>query len=247
MCDSKELLVGYLYGELDDGERRDFDAHLALCDECREEVAALGATRGLVAMWTPPQADLALRVVRSESAPVRPAARTWPAWAMAAAAMLVLGVSAAIANLEIRYDATGLTVRTGWNRPAEVAVAPGAVPSAPGDVDLASLNQRLLDIETAMQRASAPVAATDAAGPRMSDAELLRRVRQLIGDAETRQQRELAQVLAQVVRDFDRARRTDLLAIQQGLGQYQGMTNAEIAQQRDMLNQFIRVAAGREK
>jgi hypothetical protein len=249
MCDSKELLVGYLYDELDDQERRAFDAHLALCGECREEAAALGATRGLVAMWTPPQPDLALRVVRSEPAPARRDVRSWPAWAMAAAATLVLAASAAIANIEVRYDATGVTVRTGWNRSASVAaVAPAEEAAATGEVDLVALNQRLTAIETALQRrGSGGPAAVEASGPRMSDAELFRRVRELIGDAETRQQRELAVILAQVVKDFDRQRRTDLLAMQQGLGQFQGMTNVEIAQQRDMLNQFIRVAAGREK
>ena len=41
--------------------------------------------------------------------------------------------------------------------------------------------------------------------------------------------------------------KADLAAMQQGLGTYQGLTNAEIAQQRDMLNQLYRVAARQEK
>lgn len=81
----------------------------------------------------------------------------------------------------------------------------------------------------------------------MSDADLLRRVREMVGAAESRQQTIVAQRLLQVVRDFDRQRQSDLAAIQQGLGTYQGMTNAEIAQQRDMLNQLYRVAARQEK
>ena len=81
----------------------------------------------------------------------------------------------------------------------------------------------------------------------MDDAEMLRRVRQIVDEAESRQQTVVAQQLLQVVRDFDRQRATDLAAIQQGLGTYQGLTNAEIAQQRDMLNQLYRVAARQEK
>ena len=81
----------------------------------------------------------------------------------------------------------------------------------------------------------------------MDDAEMLRRVRQIVDEAQSRQQTVVAQQLLQVVRDFDRQRATDLAAIQQGLGTYQGLTNVEIAQQRDMLNQLYRVAARQEK
>ena len=104
-----------------------------------------------------------------------------------------------------------------------------------------------------MQRAAATTTAAPAPGSvqavsaNLNDAELMKRVRQMITEAESRQQTELALQLAQVFKDFDRLRRADLALIQQGLGQYQGVTNAEIAQQRDMLNQFIRVASRQEK
>jgi hypothetical protein len=81
----------------------------------------------------------------------------------------------------------------------------------------------------------------------MDDAEILRRVRQIVGEAESRQQTAVAERLMQVVRDFDRQRQADIAILQQGLGTYQGLTNAEIAQQRDMLNQLYRVAARQEK
>jgi anti-sigma factor RsiW len=56
MCDSKDLLVGYLYDELETSERRAFEAHLLSCGECRDELAGLRATRGQIAAWTPPSA-----------------------------------------------------------------------------------------------------------------------------------------------------------------------------------------------
>ena len=73
------------------------------------------------------------------------------------------------------------------------------------------------------------------------------RARRWSARRESRQQTDVAQQLLQVVRDFDRQRPADLASIQQGLGTYQGMTNAEIAQQRDMFNQLYRVAARQEK
>mgnify|MGYP006139685135 CR=1 FL=1 len=42
-------------------------------------------------------------------------------------------------------------------------------------------------------------------------------------------------------------RQSDIALIQQGFDQYQGMTNAEIAQSRDMFNQWIRTAAARQE
>jgi len=38
-----ETIVGFLYDELDAGQRRDFNAHLLTCTVCRDEVAGLRA------------------------------------------------------------------------------------------------------------------------------------------------------------------------------------------------------------
>ena len=46
MCDSKELLVSFLYDELDPSAKRSFANHLITCVECRDELAELGVTRG---------------------------------------------------------------------------------------------------------------------------------------------------------------------------------------------------------
>jgi hypothetical protein len=244
MCD-KERLVGYLYDELDDAERRVFEAHVEVCADCLAEVGSLRATRGVIAAWAPPERELELRVVRG-AAPPPPRRASLPAWGLAAAATLVLATAAAIANIEVRSDASGLSVRTGWSRAAPAAAAvPPASDGAQAGADLVALGRRLSELEAALNRA--PQAQPASAEARMSDAELLRRVRELIGDAETRQRSEVAQVLAQVVRDFERQRRTDIAMIEQGLGAYQGLTNAEIAQQRDMLNQLVRVATRQEK
>jgi len=94
---------------------------------------------------------------------------------------------------------------------------------------------------------SSDVDVQTASTTRMADAEMLRRVRQIVSEAESRQQVAVAQQLLQLWRDFDRQRRTDLAMIQQGLAQSQGLTNAEIATQRDMLHQLVRAASTRQE
>lgn len=257
MCDSKELLVGYLYDDLDGPDRRAFDTHLATCPDCRNELAALRATRGQIAAWAPPEPDLGLRMVRGANAAGWK--RYSPAWGLAAAAVLVLAASAALANVEVRYTPDGITVRTGWAREATQAAgaaAQGAQTSStaapsPADTrgDLDAMRQRLQEIEAMLQRAPEPQAVTASASSNsgMTDAELLRRVRQYISEAQSEQERQVALQMARMFRDFDRQRRTDLAVIEQGLGQYQGMTNTELATTRDMVNQLLRVSTRQEK
>ncbi len=254
ICQSKDLIVGYLYDDLNDEDRRSFDAHLAVCGECREELAGLRAIRTHLSMWAPPEPDFAFRIIREQAAPsakVLPMRSRWtPAFGLAAAAVLVLAAATAIANLEVRYDASGFVVRTGWARGETDRTPQGANPGAmlpvSASFDFQALDRRLRDLEIAA--VSQPSAGgVQTASARMTDAEILRRVREIVGEAESRQQTVVAQRLLQVVRDFDRRRESDLAAIQQGLGTYQGLTNAEIAQQRDMLNQLYRVAARQEK
>ncbi len=72
-------------------------------------------------------------------------------------------------------------------------------------------------------------------------------MRDMVSDAEARQETAVAQRLLQVIRDFDNQRRADIALIQQGLGQYQGLANAEIAVNRDMLNQLVRAATTRQE
>lgn len=261
MCDSKELIVGFLYDELTSAERKEFQAHLATCGECSVELEGLRSTRTHMALWSPPVPDLGFRVISGGSAPA-PAlprrTRFAPVFAFAAAAVIVLAAAAAIANVEIRYGSDGLLVRTGWAGQAQVPpvlaqseVQGGEVravnASAPlGDAgQLAELDRRLRTIEASMAReSSVQLASTQ---NRMSDAEILRQVRQIVTDAQSRQQTATAHQMLQIVRDVQQQHASDIVRMQQGLDQYQGMTNAEIAQSRDMFNQWIRAAARQEK
>jgi hypothetical protein len=258
MCESKELIVGYIYDELSIDERLEFDGHLAVCAECRLEIDELRATRAHLGLWSPPVPNLDFRVIRGGAAPVAAVpqrSRLVPAFAFAAAAVIVLAVAAAIANVEVRYATDGLTVRTGWARTAASTEAPitGApAATAPQVVatstapEFAELQRRLGDIESRLS-AAASEGFQPVSDVRMSDAEMLRRVRQIVGEAESRQQTAVAEHLLGIVRDFERQRRTDVALIQQGIGQYQGLTNTEIAQNRVMLNDLVRAASTRQE
>src|SRR4051812_31241663 len=98
MCDSKELLVSYLYGELDDVEKNAFRTHLASCAECRDELAGLRSTQEQLTSWAPPEPDLGFRIIRSAAAPPAAPRRFAfrPLAGLAAAAVLVLAAGAAI-------------------------------------------------------------------------------------------------------------------------------------------------------
>ena len=251
MCEDKSGLVAYLYGECSADERRAVEAHVAVCAACRTELEGLRDLRGQLAEWTPPEEILGFRVVSGEATPSVPPRPWWrtPAWGLAAAAVLVLAVAAAIARVEVRYDAAGLVVRTGWGAgafagdgaarpvvPASVATQGGAAAEAPWRSDLRAL-------ETSLRRDLAPAPAV---APAATSDEVLREVRALIEASESRQQRELALRFAQFSRDVDQQRRADLVRIQAGFGRLEDLTGVGVAQQREVLNYMMRVS-GRER
>ncbi len=249
--DREDLLIAYLYDEIDPAERRLFEAHLPSCSACRGELDELRGVRAQLSGWAPPalrtasirQPNDAARVLDDPGRPSAPPSRVWwndvPAWARVAAAVLVLAASAGLANLNVRYDRDGLTVRTGWSRlpdiapPAPVPSAVAAAASAPWRPDLAALE---LQLRSEMRAVSAHPAPARAAS---SDAEILRQVRALIADSERRQQSELALRVAGVVRDVNAVRTADLARIERTLGVLQNTTGAELIKQRQQMMNYL--------
>jgi anti-sigma factor RsiW len=224
MCDSKELLVGFLYDEIDPVSKRTFERHLATCSDCRDELAELGATREQIALWAPPDADLGFRIVRGANTPASARARFpffsfSPAWGLAAAALIVLAIGAAIANLDVRYGNEGLVVRTGWNHTTD---AQAGVTPVDWKAQAQELDRRLRDLE---QSASARAVVQTASASDQSDAELLQRVRDIVGQSETRQQRAVATRLTELMREVDAQRRLDLATIDQGMTRLQNLSS----------------------
>ena len=255
--DRDETMISFLYDELDASRRRDFNAHLLTCTVCRDEVAGLRGVRTQLARWEPPSVDSRRSSVVSRSR------QSWwraiPAWAQVAAALLFLGVSAGLANLDIRYDQSGLSVTTGWNKPASPKVATsqtreggiakvgqglnggvGAAADAPWRSDLAAL-ERQLKAEFRAAQTSAPVAQTVRVAS-ASDVEMLHRVRALLEESEKRQQRELALRVAEVVRDFNAQRQVDLRNIDHTLGIVRNDLGVEVMKQRQSLNLLYRAS-----
>ena len=119
---------------------------------------------------------------------------------------------------------------------------PGCSTPVDWSVQAAALDRRLRELETAA-RAQAPV---QPARRTTSDAEVLRRVREMLGQSETRQQREFALRLTQIAQDFDTKRKLDLAAIDQGMARLQNASGAEVRQYREMI-QRVALAAYQQK
>jgi hypothetical protein len=243
MCD-KELLLDYLYGELQPSERETFERHLASCATCRDEVTGFRATRTHLALWAPPEPDLGFEIVRRPAVDRAPSPR-WrvsPVWGLAAAALVTLGVSAAIANLDITVGSNGMSVRTGWNRATVPAPVTAASVGPASQTDVERLLTRMKDVEAQLAAVKqTPTAVPASTSPsRMSDAELVRVVRQLISDSEQRQDGVLARQILQVSRDFETARRVDNDRLRAGLIQLQGNAVEASRRQRVLEDQIVR-------
>jgi hypothetical protein len=264
--DRDDALVSYLYDALDAAQRDAFDTHLVLCARCRAEVAELSDVRRQLSTWEPPTVISRQSSVVSLQSPVVGLSRqSWwreiPAWAQVAAALLCLGVGAGLANLQIQYDQQGLSIRTGWLKPAgqTFALAPGATTAAPSTVrrdvgagadpapwhaDLAALERQLrTEFRSADAAAPAAVALTRATQPSLSDAELLKRVRALVEESERKQNRELALRVGEMARGVAEQRQADLRKIDQSLGLIQSNTGVEALKQRQLLNYLVRVSS----
>jgi hypothetical protein len=156
-----------------------------------------------------------------------------PAWAQAAAAAVIFATGVTLGALRGTTATTDVpTSNPGGSNVTLSPATPGAVTAG----DLSALEQRLRTELSQMRNTNGP--ATASAG----DAHIFERVRAMIQDSEQRQQRELALRTAEIVRDFDAQRQGDLTRIERAMGQMDGTTGVEVAQQRQMLNYLMRVS-----
>lgn len=135
MCDERERLIGYIYDECEADEQRTVERHLDECPTCRAEVQALRGVRADLLAW---EVKGSPDVWRPFPAPVGHAWwRQVPAWALAAAAGLVLtaGFGGGVAA-----RAWAPAQSSGVTPPAAVAVDATAVTPA----DLAEAQERIL-------------------------------------------------------------------------------------------------------
>jgi Putative zinc-finger len=241
-CDDKATLIAYLYGEVDAAERKAVGDHLARCSACAAEVTALGDVRSEMGLWMPPEVELDFAIVKKSNV-LRPA--TWwstvPAWAQAAAAILVLAAGAAVANVQVKSGPDGFSVSTGWmsfdsntTSSARRVLAQDQPPDEAWKPALVALEQQL---RSEIKSTRDPETRVVARGS-VDDA-TIRRVEQLITDAEQRHKQELAMRFVEFTRDMTLQRRADLMKISQGFDEY----NGQLLRQRQLMNNMIRVSA----
>ena len=247
-----EAIVALLYDDAEGSpaERGRFETHAASCARCRADIAALRSVRAQLVHWSPPEPSFAIH--NSQSTRSNPQAairdpqwwRAVPVWAQAAAALLFLGVSAGIANLDVRYDQSGLTVKTGWLKgpggpggTSGSVATPVAVPAGVTRDELAAL-ERQLKREIRAAQASAPVVAQTVRAAPVADADTTGRVRALVAESEKRQQRELALRIAELLRDVNVQRQADMVKIDRTLGVVQNSVGIEVMKNRQQMNQM---------
>jgi hypothetical protein len=166
MCDEREQLIAYVYGEAAAGERQQIEAHLEECHVCRAEVSGLRSVRDDLLAWDVPKHEAIWRpFVPAPPVPVR---ATWPAWALATAAGILF--TAGLAG--------GMAVR-GWTTetsPTTTAAAastpqPATVATVTAE-DLARMEaailERVRNEMTERMRTSAPQGASSPTLARVS-------------------------------------------------------------------------------
>jgi hypothetical protein len=250
--DRDAAIVAFLYDEPDasPAERAGFEAHLLTCVRCQADVASLRDVRVQLGRWSPPEPTFSTGnpQFNPESAIHNP--HWWsvvPVWAQMAAALLFLGVSASIANLNVQYGS--LTIRTGWSprqaTPGTAAAtgttarqAADPAKDAPWRADIAALEQQLKS-EIRAASSSAPQAPpVRTVSVSASDAEISRRVRALVEESEKRQQTELALRLAELARDVTAQRQADMVRFEHKLGLVQNNVGIEVLKTREKMNQM---------
>jgi hypothetical protein len=253
--DREAMLMAYLYNDVSPEERASFEGHLATCARCRSELNALGGVRAQLATWIPPDPRMAVQttsIVDLQSVTTGNAAlvaapsawswRTVPAWAQAAAAILVLGAAAGVANFDIRYDHDGLSVRTGWMKApaASAANTSATTQDSPWRADLVALHEQLRQELRASQTTNPqPVVASVSHTPSSADADVMRRVKTLVDESERRQQNELALRVAEAIRELNLQRQADLRRVDQSLGALQDRTGVEVLRNRQKLDYIL--------
>ena len=249
LCGNKAVLIAYLYDECSAEEREWISSHLMTCTACAQEIDELKGVRSMLTEWAPAEPEPQFQLVSRNDSGSRPWWHSQPVrtFGLAAAALLVTAVAVSLVNLEITYGSEGLLVRTGWTRPTTAPVLENAEPEWRKEFE--TLAQGLREEFAESQAVSASEVSLANAELRdegsrtgMTDDALVERVQGLVDESEQRQQRELALRFAQLLRETEVQRQTDLLRIDQQLGELQGFTEAEVVQHHELMDYLVLVA-----
>jgi len=239
--DREAAIVAYLYDSSDFGaaERVAFESHVTGCLACRSELADFRGVRSTLAGWAPPVPERAFGLSHGERGIVNREPRGWwqtvPVWAQIAAAMLVLGVSASIANLNVHYDrSAGLNVTTGWSKPLPV-VAP-STDAAQWRAALTSLQN---DLRSEIRAQASTVRETAASSSSSGDAEVLRRVRAMLDERDRNEEKELALRLTQMQIDVNAQLDADRRRQNENISNVTRTYGSQILKQQQQINYLL--------
>ena len=234
-----EALVSYLYDECEPAQRAAMAAHLDACAVCAGEVAALTATRRDLAGWAPPDIALGFQITRTVASDTPPArvlrpetpapsgvegwwSRPLPAWAQAAAALLVFGAGLAIGarNADVQPQSA----------PAEQSAAAERTSVETADATLAR-EVELLRAELASVKRASTVSSP---APR-TDALSMEQVRELVETSARDQRIEFTARFAELARNVEVGRTGDRQVTAATINRLQAQAAAEaLRQQRDI-------------
>jgi anti-sigma factor RsiW len=216
MCDYRERVIDYLYDEMPAGERPSLERHLEACDVCRDDVRSFRRVREDLLAWDVPEQTSVWTPFAP--APVVPWHRQVPAWAMAAAAgvMLMLGTAGGFAA-----SALGGADRTA---PMTATAAPAPQLAAPArDVAQIEPDQIRSIIRREMSnagfdalRTATPVAVTAPMAARLdvaTEQRLLANAESFVGASEARQWGRIQSYLRLVATEQNMDRRRDAESI----------------------------------
>lgn len=222
MCEQREQLIAYLYDEASASERKSTEAHLQTCETCREELRAFRDVRQDLLAWdVPAHESVWTPFVTTRTQPVW---RQMPAWAMAAAAMLVFG-------LGIAGGFAGRALASRGDAPAQVAqvqpmTPPANVTPAASLEELRALQSRMNELEHAASART--VSAAPVSTSASSDAAILAKVEQLIRESEGRVNHKTTQKVLSIISDMNNLRLADRAVLTQQISDLQERTNGNI-------------------
>jgi anti-sigma factor RsiW len=234
MCGNENALIAFLYDEGDPAEREATRAHVAHCASCAMEIEALRLTRTHLAAWTPPAAALGFRVTRDEEAPgtaaVLTSPRWWtrplPAWAQAAAAIVIFAGGMALGTSRASTNASAGVV------PSTPAVATAAAVSRE---DFDALRAEVMALRTLPPEQVRVATAVDG-GAVLSRVSTF--VDQQVSASEARQRREWDRRIAELVTDFQAVRYADLERVSNTVNGYQAATGQRLMEHSNAISQW---------
>ena len=213
-CDAiRDDMLDVLYGEGGEPAARRVEAHQAACGDCRRELADLRRLRGDLAHWRLPE-GLGLR-------PAPPArARRLP-FVLAAAASFVLGATAlSLAGAELRYDASGFSLRVG--RAADA--------------------RALADLERRHQQEMAALRAELASVRPLDERQVLRTVSDMIHESEARQDEARLASLRVLRERTETQRQYDLARMSAGLSYLDGKAGLQAARTTELVGHLLQAS-----